>query len=244
MQIVVAIIIFSAGSRIYTITHPLGGIIKLDTFTVNVPIFGTLPILSGIVTVAWLLLTINAMNWFDGISGQVSIVSTLGFLLIGLLALLRNGEMNIALLAFTLAGIAGAGAFFDFPPMRMLMGDTGSMFFGLMLGLLGVYQGGKIATAFLALGIPLTDALFVIVGRIIRKQSPFKGGRDHLHHRLLDIGFQEKYIVLFMACVGLLFGGCALFLSTIGKVILTSILLLFMSTISILLRRVATKRRN
>lgn len=235
VQVIVALIIFSAGSRIYTITHPLGGILKLDTVTLNVPVFGSLPLLSGIVTMGWLLLTINAMNWFDGVSGQVSVVSTLGFLMIGLLAYYRNGEPDIALLAFTLAGIAGAGILFDFPPAKMLMGDSGSMFFGLLLGLLGVYQGGKIATAFLALGIPLTDALFVIIGRMMRKQSPFRGGRDHLHHRLLALGFGERIIVLLTALIGACFGGTALFLSTTGKAVAVIILLSMMAVVSVVL---------
>ena len=237
VQVIVAFIIFSAGSRIYTITNPLGGILKLDILTLNAPIVGSLPIMSGIVTMGWLLLTINAMNWFDGISGQVSVVSTLGFLMIGLLAYFRNGETDIALLAFTLAGIAGAGILFDFPPAKMLMGDTGSMFFGLLLGLLGVYQGGKIATAFLALGIPLIDALFVIIGRLMKGQSPFRGGRDHLHHRLLSLGFTERTIVLLTALIGAGFGGTALFLSTTEKGIAVVILLGMMTAVSIVLKR-------
>lgn len=241
VQVLVALIIFSAGSRIYTLTNPFGGILELDTFTISVPLFGSLPIVSGIITVSWLLLTINALNWFDGISGQVSIVSALGFLLIGFLAYFRNGEPEIALLSFTLAGIASASIFYDFPPAKMLMGDSGSMFFGLLLGILGVYQGGKIATAFLALGIPLTDALLVIVGRVMRKESPLKGGKDHLHHRLLAIGFGEKTIVLLTALVGVCFGGTALFLSTAGKGIAVVILFMIMGVVTMALRRTEKK---
>jgi UDP-N-acetylmuramyl pentapeptide phosphotransferase/UDP-N-acetylglucosamine-1-phosphate transferase len=237
IQVLATFIIFAAGSRIYTITNPIGGILKLDTLTITLPLFGSLPIQSGVITMGWLLLTINAMNWFDGVSGQVSVVSFLGFVMIGLLAYFRNGEPDIALLSFILAGIAGAGILFDFPPARMLMGDSGSMFFGLLLGILGVYQGGKIATAFLALGIPLTDALFVILGRIMRKKSPFKGGRDHLHHRLLRVGFSERTIVLLTALIGVCFGGPALFLSTAEKGIAVAVLLVIMATVSIVLKR-------
>ncbi len=219
MQVFVALLIFAEGSRIYTITSPFGGILKLDAFTLSVPYFGSLPILSGFFTVGWLLLTINALNWFDGVSGQVSVIAMIGFAMLGLLALLRNGESDIALIAFSLSAIALAGSLFDVPPAKMLMGDTGSMFFGLMLGLLGVYHGGKVATAFLALGIPLLDALFVVAGRIMRKQSPFKGGRDHLHHRLLARGWSERQIVCLTAGIGIVFGGGALFLDTAQKAI-------------------------
>jgi UDP-GlcNAc:undecaprenyl-phosphate GlcNAc-1-phosphate transferase len=67
------------------------------------------------------------------------------------------------------------------------------MFFGLMLGLLGIYQGGKVATAFLVLGIPLIDAVFVVIRRLLRGRFPFHGDRDHLHHRLLQKGWSERH---------------------------------------------------
>lgn len=230
VQVIIALMIFAAGSRIYTLTSPFGGLWKLDGLVLNAGFLGSLPVLSGIFTVAWLLLTINALNWFDGIPGQVSVISTIGFIMLGCLALFRNGETDIAEVAFVLASIAAAGIFFDFPPGKLLLGDTGSMFFGLMLGLLGIYHGGKVATVFLALGIPLLDAGFVILRRLARRQSPFRGGRDHLHHLLLDRGWSPKLIILLTAGIGTLFGGIALFLSTAQKgiafVLLTIIVLL------------------
>ncbi len=229
IQVFIVTMIFATGSRIYTITNPLGGFLKLDTLTVSTGLFGSLPILSGLFTIGWLLLTINALNWFDGISGQVSVIATIGFLMLGCLSLFRNGEPDIAVLSFSLAAIAGAGILFDFPPAKMLIGDTGSMFFGLMLGLLGVYHGGKVATVFLALGIPLIDAIFVIIRRMMKGHSPFRGGRDHLHHLLLDRGWSERSVVFLTAMIGALFGGSALFLSTAQKGVSGAILLIVMT---------------
>lgn len=217
VQIVAALIVFAAGSRIYTLTSPFGGILKLDSLVIHAGALGALPVLSGVFTVAWLLLTINALNWFDGISGQVSVISMIGFLMLGLLAYFRNGETDTAEIAFVLTAIAAAGIVFDFPPGKLLLGDTGSMFFGLMLGLLGVYHGGKVATIFLALGIPLLDAAFVIIRRIVRGQSPLRGGRDHLHHLLLDKGWSPRQIILLTALLGSAFGIIALFLTTAQK---------------------------
>ncbi len=229
IQVAVAFIIFAAGSRIYTLTSPIGGILKLDSIVIAAGPLGTLPVLSGIFTILWLLFTINALNWFDGIPGQVSVISMIGFLMLGLLAYVRNGETDTAEIAFVLASIAAAGIFFDFPPGKMLLGDTGSMFFGLMLGLLGVYHGGKVATIFLALGIPLLDAVFVILRRIGRGQSPLQGGHDHLHHLLLEKGWSPRHIISLTAVIGTLFGVIALFLNTAEKgiafVLLTIIVL-------------------
>ncbi len=237
IQITTAFIVFAAGSRIYTLTNPIGGILKLDSFVIHAGFLGSLPVLSGIFTVGWLLLTINALNWFDGIPGQVSVISMIGFLMLGFLALFRNGETDTAAIAFVLAAIAAAGVLFDLPG-RLLLGDTGSMFFGLMIGLLGVYHGGKVATIFLALGIPLLDAAFVILRRLARGQSPLKGGRDHLHHLLLDKGWSPRQILGLTALLGTIFGVSALFLNSAEKGVAFVVLTLLM----LLLTRYALKK--
>lgn len=233
IQCGVCALLFAAGSRVYTITNPLGGILKLDTLDIATPFFGPLPLFSGIFTVGWLLLTINALNWFDGIPGQVSMLSTIGFCMLGLLALLRNDQPEVAMIAFTLSAIALASCCFDFPPGRVLMGDSGSMFFGLMLGLLSVYQGGKVATAFLAIGIPLIDALFVIIRRLRNGTSPFRGGRDHLHHLLLSRGWRPQHVVLLTAVISAAFGSAALFLSTAQKGVAGILLLCMVAVLSL-----------
>lgn len=235
-QVLIALLIFATGTRIYTLTNPLGdSFLKLDTWIVGVPYFGTLPIWSGVFTVVWLMLTINALNWFDGIPGQVSILSVIGFLTIGLLSLSsRVNQPELALLAFILAGIAIACFLFDVPPPRVVLGDSGSMFFGLMLGTLTIFAGGKVATAFLVLGVPLIDSFFVIMRRILQGKSPMKGSQsgEHLHHRLLAKGWSPRQVIALTASIGLLFGSTALFLSSFQKLIAALCLFLLMLGLS------------
>ncbi len=223
-QVLIAALIFATGSRIYTITNPFDlfgeSILKLDSIDLPGGPFGPLPLMSGIFTLGWLLLTMNALNWFDGIPGQVNALSVISFLMLGLLALsARVNQPELAMIAFILCAIAAASLLFDFPPGKVLLGDSGSMFFGLMLGLLGIYQGGKVATAFLALGVPLLDALFVIIRRSLAGKSPFRGDTDHLHHRLLKKGWSARQVVILTTCLGSAFGVTALFLSTNGKAV-------------------------
>ncbi len=232
VQLALCLLLFATGSRIYTITHPLGGFIKLDEWVIFAGSLGSLPVWSGVFTVLWLGLTMNALNWFDGIPGQVSVLSAIGFLLLGGLALLRTDQPETALLCFVLAGIAFGSAVFDFPPARVIIGDSGSMFFGLMLGLIAVMNGGKVATAFIVLAIPLFDAIFVIIRRIASGKSPFKGNRDHLHHRLLERGWSEQSIVLLTAAFSATFGITALFLDTNGKAVAIIIALILMIMIT------------
>ena len=242
-QVLAAILIFLLGTRIFSITNPFvaDGIIKLDAPFITSAIFNNPPILSGLFTLFWLGLTINALNWFDGIPGQVSLLSTIGFLTIGFLALsdrvvhvFPELQLQLALLAFVLAGISAASLLFDFPSNRVLMGDTGSMFFGLMLGVLTIYAGGKVATAFLVLGVPLIDSGIVIVRRLSKGVSPFQGNAkdEHLHHRLLAKGWSERKIIILTAALGSAFGITALFMSTHEKIAAALLLFLIMLGLS------------
>ncbi len=224
LQILVCFLLFATGSRIYTITNPFdmfGGadVLSLDLVDIPTALFGPLPLWSGIFTVVWLGLTMNALNWSDGIAGQVSILSVIGFLLLFLLAVSpRVGQQDLANIALLLLGISAAFLLFDFPPPKVILGDSGAMFLGLMLGLLGIYQGGKVATAFLVLGLPLCDAMFVGLRRMMKGKSPLRGNdKDHLHDLLLKKGWSQRRIIAATGLFGATFGSLALFLDTTGK---------------------------
>ena len=217
------------GGRICSLTNPLSAWSGSAIIELN----GRWPILGLIVTMAWIILTINALNWFDGIPGQVSTLSIIGFLTIGFLALLRLGQADVALIAFTLATIAFGSFLFEFPVPRVVAGDTGTMFFGLMLGILTIYAGGKVATAFLVLGFPIIDSFIVITRRLLRGVSPLRGNDgEHLHHRLLAIGWSPTGVIALSACIGAVFGITALFVGTRGKVLAALLLLFFMLGLS------------
>lgn len=241
IHILASALVFLGGARIFSFTNPLEHLIGppiliINAWNVTVPMFGSVPLLSMLFSVFWLGLTINALNWFDGIPGQVSTLSTIGFLTIGCLSLSsRVAQPQLALLAFTLGGISLGCLVFDFPPPRMLMGDTGAMFFGFMLGVLTIYSGGKVATAFLVLGVPLFDLILVIGRRIAKGKSPLRGNAtdEHLHHRLLRCGWQPRNIILLTAGIGAVFGVSALFFNTLEKFLAAVILFLLMLLLSV-----------
>lgn len=233
IQAIVAILLVAGGIRIDAVTNPLPGMLSsASSITLN---GGWLLGFSVVFTVLWLLFTINALNWFDGIPGQVSTLSAIAFITIGCLAFsARVNQPSLALLSFILAGIALGILPFDLPPPRLLMGDTGAMFFGLMIGVLTIASGGKVATAFLVLGVPLIDLLFVVMRRLRRGQAPWKGDAhdQHLHHRLLAKGWTPRQVIALTASIGTLFGVTALFLDTWEKVAAGILLLLVMVCLS------------
>ncbi|MFH0851636.1 MAG: MraY family glycosyltransferase [Candidatus Peregrinibacteria bacterium] len=240
-QIVVALAIFLTGTRIYTLTNPLASFTGVDVLPLHrlqIPLaaLGNPSLLGMLFTVLWLCLTMNALNWFDGVRGQVSVVSVLGFVTIGLLSLSdRVGDFSLGLISFALAGIALACLLFDHPGPFALLGDTGAMFFGLLLGVLTIFTGGKVATGFLVLGVPLIDSFIVVVRRIVKGKSVFMGDaqNEHLHHRLLRKGWTEWQIISLTSALGLAFGTTALFLSTTEKFLAALALFLIMLLLSL-----------
>ncbi len=247
VQASAALLVFATGdctgSRVCSVTNPLEGIIGGPIIELN----GALPILSLLITVFWLMLTTNALNWFDGIPGQVSALSTIGFLTIGVLALsARVDQPLLALLAFAVAGISLAGFLFELPPPLAIPGDTGAMLFGFLLGVLTIFAGGKVATAFLVLGVPIIDLLFVMIRRIRNGRSPLHGSMagEHLHHRLLAKGWNPLSIIGLTAAIGTGFGVTALFLDTREKFLAGLMLLLLMLLLSLYADRPAKQAKQ
>jgi UDP-GlcNAc:undecaprenyl-phosphate GlcNAc-1-phosphate transferase len=237
LQIVLFLGLFLSGTRIYTLQNPLeaDGILSLDTWLMSIGPFLRVPVWSGIVTIGWLLLTTNAMNWIDGVTGQVSVLSIISFVTLGFLSLSPTvAQPEVAMLCFILAGISVGSLFVTFPTPRGILGDTGAMTLGLLIGVLAMSSGGKVATAFLVLGVPLTDSLFVILRRISKAKSPFQGDSvsEHLHHRLLQKGWGQREVIALTGALSIGFGGSALFFQTTGKLIAAGVLMLVMLSLS------------
>lgn len=198
-QAVAGIIVVLFGVEIQVINAPFGLPLFLDK--TQFQIFGqTVWLFSALAIVIWLILMMNVMNWMDGIPGLASGITVIAQ---AALFLLSTRQFHIvdqsAIITISSVIAAGAGAFliFDFPKPKILMGDSGSMFLGFMLGVLSILAGGKLATAILIMCFPVLDAFWVIIKRIIRGGSPLKGDNSHLHHKLLNVGLSEKQALFF-----------------------------------------------
>ncbi len=216
-QIVIALLAVSWGWVIQYVSHPSGsGIIFLNQLS-----WGPFIWPGTIITVIWLLLLMNAMNWLDGSDGLAAGVGTIAFLALGAVALLPSIYDTRTL---TLA-LIGAGAFsgfliWNFPRARVYLGTTGSWFLGLYLGLVALLSGGKIVTTLLVLAWPVFDLMFVALERFLKHQPPWQGDTTtHLHHRLLNHGFSPRTLALGAISATILFSALALILQTKFKLL-------------------------
>lgn len=227
-QIVAAGILVIGGVGITHITNPLGGVFDLTSIDWNLGNWwGSeyhFTLLADLFTVLWVLLLVNSLNWLDGVAGLSSGIAGLAALVIFFLAA-REGfhyfdQRAVIVLAGILAGCALGFTVFNFPPPRILLGDSGSMLLGFVLAALAIFSGGKVATAALVLGFPLLDAVWVILRRVLSGKSPFQGDYGHLHHRLLASGLSERKTVGVIYLLSITFGGIALFIDdSFGKLL-------------------------
>jgi UDP-GlcNAc:undecaprenyl-phosphate GlcNAc-1-phosphate transferase len=125
------------------------------------------------------------------------------------------------------------------------MGDSGSMFLGLMLGVLPLISGGKLATAFLVLGFAIVDGLIVAGARLLRGKNPLTTpDKTHLHHRFLAAGFSVRGAVLSMYFIAALFGWVALRSTTLNKIIASSILVFLVGALILVLNQLKKMKNS
>ena len=173
------------------VTNPAGGLLYLNQWQ-----SAGIPIVAAALTLLWILLLINAVNFLDGTDGVAAAVSLVGFLTIGAVSLLPQvREPAVALPAFLAAAATAGFLFWNFPPARLVLGTPGSWFLGFLLAVLSVQGSSKIATLSVVGAIPLLDAVSVVIARIRRGTSPLRGDRTHFHHRLLARGWSPRSIL-------------------------------------------------
>lgn len=214
IQIIAALLVVFAGD------------IKIDVFTnpnfLSDNPYWVLPEwLSVTLTVIWIVFITNAVNFIDGLDGLAAGVSAIMSISLVFISI-RVGEYSIAILGIALMGSCFGFLPFNFNPAKIFMGDTGSTFLGFMLATLsiqGVFKSYAVisfAVPLLILGLPLFDALFAMIRRILRGQSPMTADRGHLHHRLVDMGFSQKQTVFILYAISGVLGITAVLLAESG----------------------------
>ena len=206
VQIVAAVIAVLHGCRI---EHFMG--FRLATW------------LSYPVSVIWIVAITNAVNFIDGLDGLaagVSAISAGSMLVVALLV----PDYNSAILLAAIVGACAGFIPYNFNPAKIFMGDTGSTFLGYMLatvsimGLFKFYAVISFAVPFLILGLPIFDTANAIIRRVAAGRSPMSPDRGHVHHKLIDMGFNQKQAVAILYAISATLGLTAVVLTSSGEV--------------------------
>jgi len=162
------------------------------------------PLPGKLFTMFALVGAINAINHSDGLDGLAGGESLLSLIAIAALGYIVDDNVAVAIALATIGGILG---FLRYNPARVFMGDSGSQVLGLTLGVLVVYLTQVANTAIsaalplLLLGLPIADILVVLFRRMRSGGSWFRATRNHVHHRLLALGFDHYETVIIIYTV-------------------------------------------
>ena len=186
------------------------------------PIFEVLPwdALNLILTMFWLVLTINAVNLIDGLDGLAAGLGIASALTVAVLAALQ-GETMVLRFALAISGALGGFLLYNYKPASIFMGDAGALPIGFILGGLSVDASLLITNSWLAstavplliMLVPVTDTLVVTIGRLAAGYSVSRRGLDHFHHRLAKLGLSDARVMQLMCALAVAGGACAIVLS-------------------------------
>ena len=182
-----------------------------------------LGILAIPITIIWIVGITNAVNLIDGLDGLAVGVSSIAAITMLAVALL-TGNMTIAVTMAALAGACIGFMPYNLNPAKIFMGDTGSTFLGYMLatvsimGLFKFYAVISFAVPFLILGLPIFDTANAIIRRVAEGRSPMSPDRGHVHHKLIDMGFNQKQAVAILYAISATLGLTAVVLTSSGEV--------------------------
>jgi UDP-GlcNAc:undecaprenyl-phosphate GlcNAc-1-phosphate transferase len=148
-------------------------------------------------TVFWFMGMMNTINFLDGASGLVAGVTAVlsAVLALHMIFKAEPPQLSVALLPAALLGVTLGFLPFNFG-RRIFMGSSGSYFLGFVVAALGIIGGARLATVMMVVGLPALEVGWLMFTRWRRGVSPGEGGRDHLHFRLLDMGVDERALVV------------------------------------------------
>ncbi|MBI3741380.1 MAG: undecaprenyl/decaprenyl-phosphate alpha-N-acetylglucosaminyl 1-phosphate transferase [Chloroflexi bacterium] len=164
----------------------------------------------------WIVGVTNALNLvdnMDGLSGGIAAIAAAFFLLIAAL----NGQYLVSILAAALLGAALGFLLYNFNPASIFMGDAGALFLGFVLAAVGIklrfVNNTYVVTwmvPVLILGVPIFDTLLVVLSRLRRRAPIYRGGLDHLSHRLVARGLSPRVAVQWLYLASIALGAIAL----------------------------------
>jgi len=193
-------------------------------------------------TLLWVVGITNAFNLLDNMDGLSSGVAAVAAAWIMLMAAM-NGQFLVGGLAAAVLGACLGFLIHNFNPARIFLGDSGSLFLGFLMAVLGIklrfpanVNWVTWMVPILVLGVPIFDTSLVFVSRLRRRKNPFTTpGKDHVSHRLTRVGWTRREVVLLLYLAGCTLGGLAAFVSLAAPLgaylIITAVIVLALGAI-------------
>lgn len=187
VQLIISSLIIKSGFLLKSIF--IGGLIRIELGAFSIPL-----------TLLWLVGIINAVNLIDGLDGLASGISGIILFFTFIFGLILKDNF-IIYVSLALTGACLAFLKYNFYPAKIFMGDTGSLFLGLTIASLAIYQpfahpgNPYFIPILILLFLPILDTTCAIGRRILRKKSIFSGDSSHIHHYLMKIGFNQAQTV-------------------------------------------------
>ena len=186
--------------------------------------FSGVEVIDYTLTIFWVIAIMNSINMLDNMDAITTSVS-ISVLIIAIIMALLIVSPSLWVYPCIIGVLASLIAFlpFNWNPAKIYMGDTGSQFLGVFLAGLGVelfwnhrvdyggvFQVQQFMIPLLVFAVPIMDTITVFLRRLLRKTSPFVGGRDHLAHHLVYCGFSEQQVAVVLFLLSIVFGILAL----------------------------------
>jgi UDP-N-acetylmuramyl pentapeptide phosphotransferase/UDP-N-acetylglucosamine-1-phosphate transferase len=245
LQLVVAFILVVAGE--FRLTSFYGVFFLWDVNVIPASIFSIIVI----------IFVNNAFNLIDGIDGLAGTLGALATLSFGIFFASANAY-PYAFIAFAMLGAILGFLVFNYYPAKIFMGDTGSLIIGLVCVVLAIkfielnkiglkletcfYSAPAIAVAVLL--VPVFDSLRIFSIRLLHGKSPFKGDRDHIHHRLQYLGFNDNKIVFALTLFNIFMILCTVILQSAGNFVLISLLVTTCIFLNMMITYAIGKKNN
>lgn len=212
VQIVAALILCAVGIRIDRIGNP---------FTGELIQFGWL---AWPITVFWLLAITNAINLIDGMDG---LGPGVGLFVAGTMFLISL-YVGVALVSAVMAALVGAiigFLIFNFHPAKIFMGDSGSLFVGFLLAAIAIQGSVKrhMMIPIIALALPIVDTFMAVVRRWSKGLPISVADKQHVHHRLIKMGFTQRETLLMLYGVSVILGCAALVIAFLDNTVAVGI---------------------
>ncbi|MBF9016496.1 MULTISPECIES: MraY family glycosyltransferase [unclassified Oceanispirochaeta] len=196
-QIIASVLVVIGGAQIRAFSIPFTEI------TLQLGWFG--PAL----TMLWLIGMTNAINLIDGMDGLSAGISSMACFIYGI-AFFVNGQPMLSIISFTLLGSIMGYLFYNFPPAKIFMGDSGSLSLGFILALLPLLgapeSGDSLIMPVVMLAIPITDVLAAMLRRKRKGQHFFEPDKEHMHHKLLDLDLDARQVLSLVVGLQILSG--------------------------------------